>query len=116
MHARAERRKRRRLAQPVPESEAPYSVEGASTDEEQDEQTVAQHAQACEAIIAKTAQIFSDVVNDFCDVKLIAQRFERWKHKYPGTYREAYVGKSLVQILPPLVRLQVLTWNPLDVR
>jgi hypothetical protein len=60
--------------------------------------------------------IFEDVVEEFHDFELIMKNFEEWKKFELDSYKEAYVNLSLPKIFAPLVRLTLITWNPLQVR
>ncbi|XP_037544231.1 PAX3- and PAX7-binding protein 1, partial [Nematolebias whitei] len=44
----------------------------------------------------------------------IKYRFEVWRREYPDCYRDAYIGLCLPKLFNPLVRLQLITWNPLQ--
>ena len=60
--------------------------------------------------------VFSDVVDDFCDLNIIKTRFEQWKFTQSNSYSEAYVSLCLTKIFTPYVRHELLYWNPLEVR
>ena len=61
-------------------------------------------------------EVFKDVVEDFWKLSLIKQRFHEWKFGFPESYKQAYVPLFLPNLLAPFVRLQLLQWNPLQVR
>ncbi|VDD75132.1 unnamed protein product [Mesocestoides corti] len=58
--------------------------------------------------------IFDDVVEEFCAIACILRRFAEWRERLARTYAQAYIPMCLPQLLAPLIRLQVLTWNPLE--
>ena len=60
-----------------------------------------------EKILSDAAAILDDVGEDFRDLRLIASRFEGWKARYPGAYRDAYAALSFQKIVGPLIKLQV---------
>lgn len=60
--------------------------------------------------------MFEDVVEDFHSLDYIKSHFEVWRRDYSECYREAFIGLCLPKLFNPLVRLQLMTWNPLEVR
>lgn len=60
--------------------------------------------------------MFEDVVEDFHSLDYIKSHFEVWRRSYGECYREAFIGLCLPKLFNPLVRLQLITWNPLEVR
>jgi len=56
-----------------------------------------------------------DVLDEFVSIDLILQHMLEWKNKYPDSYVEAYVNVCLPKLIGPYVRLEMLTWNPLEV-
>lgn len=66
-------------------------------------------------IIKESRKVFEDVVEDFHSLDCIKYRFEVWRRDYPDCYRDAYIGLCLPKLFNPLVRLQLITWNPLQV-
>ncbi|XP_061670347.1 GC-rich sequence DNA-binding factor 2 isoform X2 [Syngnathoides biaculeatus] len=65
------------------------------------------------AILLKSQRIFSDVHDDFYDVKMILTRFEEWRSFYSDSYHSAYISLCLPKLLNPIIRHQLLGWNPL---
>uniref|UniRef100_A0A3Q3DLV2 GC-rich sequence DNA-binding factor 2 n=1 Tax=Hippocampus comes TaxID=109280 RepID=A0A3Q3DLV2_HIPCM len=65
------------------------------------------------AILLKSQEIFSDVHDDFHDVKRILSRFEEWRSFYSDSYHTAYISLCLPKLLNPIIRQQLLGWNPL---
>uniref|UniRef100_A0A3P8PBC9 GCF C-terminal domain-containing protein n=1 Tax=Astatotilapia calliptera TaxID=8154 RepID=A0A3P8PBC9_ASTCA len=57
--------------------------------------------------------VFSDVQEDFCSVKKILSRFEEWRECYSESYHNAYISLCLPKLLNPIIRHQLLAWNPL---
>ncbi|KAM6943615.1 intron Large complex component GCFC2 [Xenentodon cancila] len=62
---------------------------------------------------ARSEEVFSDVQADFCDVKKILSRFEQWRGSYSESYHNAYISLCLPKLLNPIIRHQLLAWNPL---
>lgn len=67
-------------------------------------------------IIRECKKVFEDVVEDFHSLDCIKSHFEVWRRDYADCYRDAYIGLCLPKLFNPLVRLQLITWNPLQVR
>lgn len=66
-------------------------------------------------ILLRSQEIFSDVQDEFCDVKKILSRFEEWRGFYSDSYYNAYISLCLPKLLNPIIRHQLLAWNPLRV-
>lgn len=63
----------------------------------------------------RSEAVFSDVQEEFCDVKKILSRFEEWRGSYADSYHSAYISLCLPKLLNPIIRHQLLVWNPLKV-
>lgn len=66
-------------------------------------------------ILLRSKAVFSDVQEDFCSVKKILSRFEEWRECYSESYHNAYISLCLPKLLNPIIRHQLLAWNPLKV-
>lgn len=66
-------------------------------------------------ILQDCKKVFEDVHDDFCNVQNILLKFQQWREKFPDSYYEAFVGFCLPKLLSPLIRVQLLDWNPLKV-
>lgn len=66
-------------------------------------------------ILLKSQAVFSDVQDEFCDVKKILSRFEEWRGSYSDSYHNAYIALCLPKLLNPIIRHQLLAWDPLKV-
>lgn len=60
--------------------------------------------------------MFSDVQDEFCNVKKILSHFEEWRGCYSDSYHSAYISLCLPKLLNPIIRHQLLAWNPLKVQ
>ena len=65
--------------------------------------------------MAQVNTMFDSVVDDFHSLDLIKSRFEEWKFKHADSYQEAYIGLCLPKLFSPFVKLNLVTWNPLEV-
>lgn len=66
-------------------------------------------------ILLRSQAVFSDVQDEFSDVKKILSRFEEWRGSYSDSYHSAYISLCLPKLLNPIIRHQLLAWNPLKV-
>lgn len=66
-----------------------------------------------EDILLRAKAVFSDVKEDFYDVKKILSRFEEWRRSYSDSYHNAYISLCLPKLLHPIIRHQLLPWHPL---
>uniref|UniRef100_A0A3P9K1B1 GC-rich sequence DNA-binding factor 2 n=1 Tax=Oryzias latipes TaxID=8090 RepID=A0A3P9K1B1_ORYLA len=64
-------------------------------------------------IQSRSQDVFSDVQDDFCCVKNILARFEEWRRSYSESYHNAYISLCIPKLLNPIIRHQLLSWNPL---
>ncbi len=60
--------------------------------------------------------IFGDVAEDFYNINVIKERFQTWKSLNLSTYKNAYVLLSLPKLFSPLIRIELIDWNPLEVK
>ena len=58
----------------------------------------------------------SDVVEEFSSLEFVSERLEQWREEDMPAYVDAFAPMCLPKIFSPLVRLQLLFWNPLTVR
>uniref|UniRef100_A0AAQ4QM91 GCF C-terminal domain-containing protein n=1 Tax=Gasterosteus aculeatus aculeatus TaxID=481459 RepID=A0AAQ4QM91_GASAC len=63
--------------------------------------------------LTRSQAVFSDVQSEFCDVKKILSRFEEWRGSYSESYHSAYISLCLPKLLNPIIRNNLLAWNPL---
>ncbi|XP_005158788.1 intron Large complex component GCFC2 isoform X1 [Danio rerio] len=66
------------------------------------------------ALLKKAQEVFADVQNEFWDVKKILSRFDEWRVSFKDSYNNAYIGLCLPKLLAPLIRHQLIGWNPLQ--
>ncbi|XP_013858675.1 PAX3- and PAX7-binding protein 1 [Austrofundulus limnaeus] len=109
---REARRTRRRQAREQTGKRAEHK-EGLSSDDEETSTDIASFNTERDRIMRESKKIFEDVLEDFHSLDCIKSRFEVWRKEYPDCYREAYIGLCLPRLFNPLVRLQLITWNPL---
>ncbi|XP_023690060.1 intron Large complex component GCFC2 [Paramormyrops kingsleyae] len=66
-------------------------------------------------ILRMSQEIFADVQEEFSNVKKILSRFAEWKVLFPESYYNAYISLCIPKLLGPLIRHQLIGWNPLMV-
>uniref|UniRef100_A0A7C9AF43 GCF C-terminal domain-containing protein n=1 Tax=Opuntia streptacantha TaxID=393608 RepID=A0A7C9AF43_OPUST len=87
-------------------------MEGESSTDESDDDSKAY--KSSRDLLLQTAEgIFSDAAQEYSQLSLVKERFERWKRLYSGSYRDAYMSLSIPAIFSPYVRLELLKWDPL---
>ncbi|XP_038077839.1 PAX3- and PAX7-binding protein 1-like [Patiria miniata] len=110
--ARRSRRRRAREGQSAEETGG--HIEGLSSDDEQRESEADKFNKERDRIMVESQRVFEDVVEEYHAISIILGRFEKWKFQHGESYREAYISLCLPKLLGPLVRLQLLDWNPLQ--
>ena len=65
--------------------------------------------------LAEAHSLFDDVVEEFSTVAAILGHFEEWKDKFRTDYDDAYVGLCIPKLLSPLIKVDLMDWNPLQV-
>ncbi|XP_052030001.1 intron Large complex component GCFC2 isoform X3 [Apodemus sylvaticus] len=87
--------------------------EGMSSDDELSPAEMTDFHKHQGDILQDCKKVFEDVHDDFCNVQNILLKFQQWREKFPDSYYEAFVGFCLPKLLSPLIRVQLLDWNPL---
>eukprot|EP00916_Digyalum_oweni_P006680 GHVL01011393.1.p1 GENE.GHVL01011393.1~~GHVL01011393.1.p1 ORF type:complete len:157 (+),score=40.74 GHVL01011393.1:245-715(+) len=89
----------------------------AVTDEDQssDEETDTDYCKDIADFSTAVSEIMEEVSQEFSDVsEIINSPIGELKKKYPKEYKELYMPLSLVEILKPFVRLEILQWYPMS--
>ncbi|XP_022193893.2 PAX3- and PAX7-binding protein 1 [Nilaparvata lugens] len=89
-------------------------MDGMSSDDEVTEMEAAAFRTQKETVEQDAKHVFEDALDDFATVGGILERFESWKETDLDAYTEAYVNLCLPKVLGPLIRLNILMWNPLS--
>ncbi|XP_056449642.1 PAX3- and PAX7-binding protein 1 [Gadus chalcogrammus] len=110
---REARRTRRRQAREQDGKRAEHR-EGLSSDDEETSTDITSFDMERDRIVRECKKVFEDAVEDFHSLDFIKARFEVWRRDYVQCYREAYIGLCLPKLFNPLVRLQLITWSPLQ--
>nr|XP_009936126.1 PREDICTED: GC-rich sequence DNA-binding factor 2 [Opisthocomus hoazin] len=88
--------------------------EGMSSDEELMPTEVTEFQRSKDNLLEDSRKVFEDVHADFCDIRKILLKFQEWKEKFPDSYCDAYISFCLPKLLSPLIRIQLINWNPLE--
>ncbi|XP_022716347.1 transcriptional repressor ILP1 isoform X2 [Durio zibethinus] len=87
-------------------------IEGESSTDESDSENTAY--QSNRNMLLQTAdEIFSDASEEYSQLSVVKEKFEKWKKDYSSSYRDAYMSLSIPAIFSPYVRLELLKWDPL---
>uniref|UniRef100_A0A672K332 PAX3- and PAX7-binding protein 1-like n=2 Tax=Sinocyclocheilus grahami TaxID=75366 RepID=A0A672K332_SINGR len=111
---REARRTRRRQAREQNGKRAEHK-EGLSSDDEETSTDITSYNSERDRILKESKQVFEDVVEDFHSLDNIKSHFETWRKLYFTCYRDAYIGLCLPKLFNPLIRLQLVSWSPLQV-
>ncbi|WMV28152.1 hypothetical protein MTR67_021537 [Solanum verrucosum] len=115
---RADARKRRRVKNDVKRMSAIkcdssyQKIEGESSTDESDSESTAYQSNR-DQLLQVSEQIFGDAHEEYSQLSVVVEKFDRWKKDYASSYRDAYMSLSIPVIFSPYVRLELLKWDPL---
>ncbi|XP_060024527.1 intron Large complex component GCFC2 isoform X2 [Lagenorhynchus albirostris] len=89
--------------------------EGTSSDDELPSADMMDFQKSQGDILRDHKKIFEDVHDDFCNIQNILLKFQQWREKFPDSYYEAFISLCIPKLLNPLIRFQLIDWNPLKV-
>ncbi|KAL6193011.1 hypothetical protein ACLB2K_034096 [Fragaria x ananassa] len=118
MKGRAEARQRRRKRYEAKRESSmdvdspDRTVEGESSTDESDGESK-EYESHRQLVLGTADQVFSDAAEEYSQLSLVKERFEKWKREYRSSYRDAYMSLSVPIIFSPYVRLELLKWDPL---
>ncbi|XP_069845192.1 intron Large complex component GCFC2 isoform X2 [Dipodomys merriami] len=87
--------------------------EGTSSDEELSSTEITDFEKSRGDLLQDCKRVFEDVHDDFCNIQNILLKFQQWREKFPDSYSDAFIGLCIPKLLSPLIRVQLLDWNPL---
>ncbi|KAM4867462.1 intron Large complex component GCFC2 isoform 1-T1 [Thomomys bottae] len=87
--------------------------EGTSSDEELSSTEMTDFHKSRGDLLQDYKKVFEDVHDDFCNIQNVLLKFQQWREKFPDSYSDAFIGLCIPKLLSPLVRVQLLDWNPL---
>uniref|UniRef100_A0A8C8S957 GC-rich sequence DNA-binding factor 2 n=1 Tax=Pelusios castaneus TaxID=367368 RepID=A0A8C8S957_9SAUR len=88
--------------------------EGMSSDDELSPAEMTGFQKNKDDILQECKKICEDVHADFCNIRNILLKFQEWREKFPDSYYDAYISLCLPKLLSPLIRIQLIGWNPLE--
>ncbi|XP_037383610.1 intron Large complex component GCFC2 isoform X3 [Talpa occidentalis] len=89
--------------------------EGMSSDDELSSADMIDFQKSQGDILQNHKKIFEDVHDDFCNIQNMLLKFQQWREKFPDSYYEAFISLCIPKLLNPLIRVQLIDWNPLKV-
>ncbi|XP_012307541.1 intron Large complex component GCFC2 isoform X3 [Aotus nancymaae] len=87
--------------------------EGTSSDDELSSAEMIDFQKSQGDILQDQKKVFEDVHDDFCNIQNILLKFQQWREKFPDSYYEAFISLCIPKLLNPLIRVQLIDWNPL---
>ncbi|KAM9721664.1 intron Large complex component GCFC2 isoform 3-T8 [Dama dama] len=87
--------------------------EGTSSDDELSSADMIDFQKSHGDLLQDHKKIFEDVHSDFCNIQNILLKFQQWREKFPDSYYEAFISLCIPKLLNPLIRFQLIDWNPL---
>jgi hypothetical protein len=64
-------------------------------------------------LLREERELMDDIKADYKSVTSVYARMLEWAKAFPKQYREAYVALSLPRLLAPIVRTELMDWEPL---
>uniref|UniRef100_U3ENB3 GC-rich sequence DNA-binding factor 2 isoform 1 n=1 Tax=Callithrix jacchus TaxID=9483 RepID=U3ENB3_CALJA len=87
--------------------------EGTSSDDELSSAEMVDFQKSQGDILQDQKKVFEDVHDGFCNIQNILLKFQQWREKFPDSYYEAFINLCIPKLLNPLIRVQLIDWNPL---
>ncbi|XP_069461951.1 intron Large complex component GCFC2 isoform X2 [Ambystoma mexicanum] len=88
--------------------------DGMSSDDELLPDKIVDFQQEKDKIVKESKKVFEDVQKDFSRIRNILAKFQQWRKQFPDSYYDAYISLCLPKLLNPLIRIQLIPWNPLE--
>ena len=86
--------------------------EGLSSDDEMPGQDLAALATVKKDVENQARICMEDVIEDFADLSVVQDKMVGWREDDVESYKSAYVSLCLPKVFSPLIRMQMLFWNP----
>jgi len=81
---------------------------------ESDEEVEPEFVTTYNDIVDRSEMVMTEVRNEFSEITFVKEQFEKWKIQQSESYRNAYITQCLPHVFSPLIRLEMLGWNPLQ--
>merc|ERR1719219_344236 len=88
--------------------------DGLSSDDELPSVDEASLARARGEVETQARLAMEDVVEEFSELSNVMERLQAWRQGDQESYNSAYVSLCLPKIFAPLIRLEMLFWDPLS--
>lgn len=85
-----------------------------SSDDEIPQQDTITFDKEKKQIEQETQEVFDDVIEEYSTVTNILIKFEQWRETDLAAYTEAYATLCLPRVVTPLIRLNLIFWDPLN--
>ena len=94
------------------EIDSSYQKIGESSTDESDSESAAYQSNR-DMLLQTADEIFSDASEEYSQLSVVKEKFEKWKKDYSSSCRDAYMSLSIPAIFSTYVRLELLKWDPL---
>jgi len=108
---RQARRTRRRALRQINQTSS--HNDGMSTDDEETSMNQAKFKAEIDKISTELAEVFDDVIDDFCNIEYILKHFDTWRKNHGNSYLDAYISLCIPKLVIPFVKHEMVLWNPL---
>ena len=79
-----------------------------------DEEVEQEFVEKYNSIVDRSESVMTDVRDEYSEITFVKQQFEKWKFQQGESYRNAYITQCLPLVFSPLLRLEMLGWNPIQ--
>ena len=79
-----------------------------------DEEVEQEFVEKYNSIVDRSESVMTDVRNEYSEITFVKQQFEKWKLQQSESYKNAYITQCLPLVFSPLLRLEMLGWNPIQ--
>ncbi|XP_055842901.1 PAX3- and PAX7-binding protein 1 [Episyrphus balteatus] len=107
------RRTRRRCEREKNDTSSSH-LDGMSSDDEVSDRFLEQKKSSMDQLEVEVDDLFADAGDDFCRPEQILSKFNVWRKTDMESYKDAFVSHCLPKIMGPIVRTEILLWNPLN--
>uniref|UniRef100_A0A1I8GHZ5 GCFC domain-containing protein n=2 Tax=Macrostomum lignano TaxID=282301 RepID=A0A1I8GHZ5_9PLAT len=110
---REARRTRRRRQRELNGTDAAHDSGESTDDEETSAERMGRESAIDQVRHVQESQLFSDVLPEFCTLESLLSRLSEFRSSQPDLYERARFPACMARLLSPLVRVEMLLYNPL---
>uniref|UniRef100_A0A1I8GS21 GCFC domain-containing protein n=1 Tax=Macrostomum lignano TaxID=282301 RepID=A0A1I8GS21_9PLAT len=110
---REARRTRRRRQRELNGTDATHDSGESTDDEETSAERMGRESAIDQVRHVQESQLFSDVLPEFCTLESLLSRLSEFRSSQPDLYERARFPACMARLLSPLVRVEMLLYNPL---